>query len=225
MNKSLYAVIEESIELNQSNMQTALPARVISFNGHTVTCEIMLKTILADGQEIEFPPLVDVIVQFPRAGGFCFTVPINVGDEGLVIFASRCIDGWYESGKKSKPLDNRMHDLSDGIFIPGINSQPNRIPNFYHDGVSMQTDDGSTFIRLAKNKIFIQGDIEHTGNYQQVGNLSIVGSYNQMGQWTQQGGEAKAMGTLSAEKIIGGGVDLETHRHVETGTITEKPQK
>jgi len=225
MDKSLYTVIEQSIKHSQANIQTALPAKVISFNGHTVTCEIMLNKILTNGQQIEFPPLVDVIVQFPHAGGFCFTVPINAGDEGLVIFASRCIDGWYESGTKSPPLDNRMHDLSDGIFIPGVNSQPNRISDFYHDGISMQTNDGLTYIRLAKNKIYIKGDIEHVGNSQQVGNLSLVGSYNQIGQWTQQGGEAKAMGIISAEKIISGGIDLENHRHVETGTITEKPQK
>lgn len=225
MVESLFNVIKDCITQDRSTLYTALPARVVSFNGHTVTCEIMINKMMTNGQEIELPPLVDVIAQFPHAGGFCFTVPIKAGDEGLVIFSSRCIDGWYASGNKSIPLDNRMHDLSDGIFIVGVNSVPNKISDFYHDGVSMQTDDASTYIRLAQGKIYIKGDIEHLGNCQQIGDAVLMGSYNQVGSWTQQGGMASAKGTLQAEKIIGGGIDLENHVHVETNKITEKPKK
>lgn len=225
MNNSLFTVIQECIKQNRANLYTALPARVINFNGHTVTCEIMINKIITDGENIVIPPLVDVIAQFPHAGGFCFTVPIKAGDEGLVVFSSRCIDGWYESGNKTEPLDNRMHDLSDGFFIVGANSVPHKIPNFYHEGASMQTDDGSTHIRLTRGKIFIKGDIEHEGNSKQTGNAQLTGSYAQNGAWTQEGGEANAKGTLRAGKVIGGGVDLENHIHVETGTVTEKPKK
>ncbi|WP_392552091.1 Gp138 family membrane-puncturing spike protein [Orbus wheelerorum] len=223
MNESLTTVIKKSIKQDRSNVYTALPARVINFNGHTVTCEIMITRIMTNGQEIEIPPLVDVPAQFPHAGGFCFTVPIKKGDEGLVIFSSRCIDGWYISGDKSKPLDNRMHDLSDGIFIVGVNSVPKKITDFYHDGASMQTDNGSTYIRLTDGKILIKGDIEHTGNSKQTGNLALMGNYQQVGSWAQQGGDAASKGTLSASKIVGGGIDLENHVHVETGSITRKP--
>lgn len=225
MSESLTQAINNCIKQDRANLYTALPAKVISFNGHTVTCEVMIKRVITNGQEIEIPPLADVPVQFPHAGGFCFTVPIKKGDEGLVIFSSRCIDGWYQSANKSIPLDSRMHDLSDGIFIPGVNSVPKKIVDFYHDGLSMQTDDGSTFIRLINGKILIQGDIEHRGNSEQQGNATLLGSYSQTGAWTQQGGNAEAKGTLSANKIIGGGIDLENHVHPETGSITGKPSK
>lgn len=225
MYESLTQVIKEGIKLDRSNLYTALPARVVSFNGHTVTCEIMITRIITNGQEIDIPPLADVPVQFPHAGGFCFTVPIKPGDEGLVVFSSRCIDGWYQMGQKSKPLDHRMHDLSDGIFIVGVNSVPNKIADFYHDGASMQSDDGSTYIRLTQGKILIQGDIEHLGNSRQTGNATLIGAYSQTGAWTQQGGDANAAGTLSASKVIGGGIDLQNHTHLETGTVTGKPIK
>lgn len=219
MESSLTQVIKDYIQADRANLYTALPARVISFNGHTVTCELMINRKTSSGEIIEYPPLADVPALFPHAGGFCITVPIKAGDEGLVVFSGRCIDGWYQSGNKSELLDNRMHDLSDGFFIVGANSVPKKILDFYHDGASMQTDDGSTHIRLTNGTIYIKGNIEHEGNSNQVGNSE------QTGTWTQQGGDAVAKGTLKAKKIIGGGIDLETHVHPETGTTTEKPSK
>ena len=174
MSDSLYNAIESQIKRAQSNIYTALPAKVLSFNGHTVSCQVMISRVNANGQEITIPPLVDVPAQFPHAGGFCITVPIKAGDEGLVVFSSRCIDGWFASGNASKPLDNRINDLSDGFFIVGCNSVPNKIPDFYNDGASMQTDDGSTYIRLTEGTIYIKGNIEHEGDTDQIGNYNPV---------------------------------------------------
>ena len=217
MTDSLYNAIESQIKRAQSNIYTALPAKVLSFNGHTVSCQVMINRVNANGQEITIPPLVDVPAQFPHAGGFCITVPIKAGDEGLVVFSSRCIDGWYASGSQSKPLDNRINDLSDGFFIVGCNSVPNKIPDFYNDGASMQTDDGSTHIRLTNGKIYIKGDIEHKGNTDQIGN------YNQNGSFNQLDGNTNSTGTITAEDVkTNRGVDLNTHIHtdVQSGSST-----
>ena len=203
MTDSLYNAIESQIKRAQSNVYTALPAKVLSFNGHTVSCQVMINRVNANGQEITIPPLVDVPAQFPHAGGFCITVPIKAGDEGLVVFSSRCIDGWYTSGSQSKPLDNRINDLSDGFFIVGCNSVPNKIPDFYNDGASMQTDDGSTYIRLTEGKIYIKGNIEHKGNTNQTGNFN------------QSGGNTTSTGTITAEDVkTNKGIDLNKHIHV-----------
>lgn len=197
MSDSLYNAIESQIKRAQSNVYTALPAKVLSFNGHTVSCQVMINRVNANGQEITIPPLVDVPAQFPHAGGFCITVPIKAGDEGLVVFSSRCIDGWYASGDQSKPLDNRINDLSDGFFIVGCNSVPNKIPDFYNDGASMQTDDGSTYIRLTEGTIYIKGNIEQEGNF------------------NQSGGNTNSTGTITAEDVkTNKGIDLNKHIHV-----------
>lgn len=210
MSDSLYNAIESQIKRAQSNVYTALPAKVLSFNGHTVSCQVMINRVNANGQEITIPPLVDVPAQFPHAGGFCITVPIKAGDEGLVVFSSRCIDGWYASGGQSKPLDNRINDLSDGFFIVGCNSVPNKIPDFYNDGASMQTDDGSTYIRLTEGTIYIKGNIEQEGNF------------------NQSGGNTNSTGTIKAEDVkTNRGVDLNTHVHTDVqsgGSTTGAPK-
>lgn len=232
MNDSLYDLLINAIRAEQSNFYTALPARVISFNGHTVTCEVMINRTDEKGGDLEIPPLVDVPVQFPHAGGFCMTVPISSGDEGLVIFASRCIDGWYQSGGKGKPLDSRINNLSDGFFIPGVNSVPNKIPDFFHNGASIQTDDGSTYLRVTDGKILIKGDIEHEGNSKQKGNSEQTGNQDIQGSFSQSGGiGAKFGGSVNAQKVeadqvLSNGVDLEKHTHIDSiGGDTESPSK
>lgn len=227
MSHSLYETILNAIDKKQSDIFTALPARVISFNGHTVTCEVMINRTDENGKDLIIPPLVDVVVQFPHAGGFCMTVPIKANDEGLVVFSSRCIDGWYQSGSKGKPLDNRVNDLSDGFFIPGVNSIPNKIGDFYHDGASIQTDDGETYLRVTEGKILIKGDIEHEGNSEQTGNSTQVGDQSVEGSFTQDGGNgANFGGTVNAKKVTANGIDLETHPHDDSlGGETTPPKK
>ncbi|MDC9606873.1 Gp138 family membrane-puncturing spike protein [Xenorhabdus griffiniae] len=217
---TLLDVLDRKAENERLDIHTALPARVVSFNGHTATIELMINQILRNGEVLELPPLVDVVVQFPRAGGFCFTVPVTSGDEGLAIFSERCIDGWYATGNKSVPLDARLHDYSDASFIPGICSQPKKILDFFHGGASMQTDDGSTFIRMTQGTITILGDIEHLGNSKQTGN------HQQAGNWNQTSGNSESSGTITAARVIGGGVDVENHTHPDShGGNTGRPNK
>lgn len=220
MSDSLYDVINKSIDKKQSDVYTALPARVSSFNGHTVTCEVMVNRTDEKGNDLVIPPLVDVVAQFPHAGGFCMTVPIKSGDEGLVVFSSRCIDGWYQSGQKGKPLDNRINDLSDGFFIPGVNSIPNKIGDFYHDGASIQTSDGETYLRVTQGKILIKGDIEHEGNSDQKGDSNQVGSFTQSG-----GNGANFGGAVNAQKVTANGIDLESHIHDDSLNGATTPPK
>nr|WP_308410080.1 Gp138 family membrane-puncturing spike protein [Providencia stuartii] len=191
------------------DIHTALPGKLLSCNGHSATVELMISHVTKEGKVIALPPLVDVPVGFYRGGGFCVTVPVREGDEGLVIFAERCIDGWYVSGKQSQPLDHRFHDLSDAFFLPQGSSQPNKIPNYSSDSLSLQTDDGSTFIRMQSGKIMIKGDIEHQGNYQLTGNALIKGNHSVNGNSESSGGTLKHNG-----RNIG---DTHTHSGVQTG--------
>lgn len=208
-NPSLLDVLSQHASNERNDIHTALPAKVVSCDGHSATVHLMITQVMRGGETLELPPLVDVPVGFYRGGGFCVTVPIKNGDEGLVIFAERCIDGWYVSGQQSAPLDTRFHDYSDAFFLPQGSSQPNRIPAYSADSLSMQTDDGSTFIRIKPGKIIMQGDIEHTGNRTQQGNSLVNGDHSVNGNSESSGGTIKHNG-----KDIG---DTHTHSGVETG--------
>lgn len=208
-NPSLLDVLSQHASNERNVIHTALPAKVVSCDGHSATVQLMITQVMKGGETLALPPLVDVPVGFYRGGGFCVTVPVKAGDEGLVIFAERCIDGWYVSGQQSAPLDTRFHDYSDAFFLPQGSSQPNRIPAYSADSLSLQTDDGETFIRIKPGKIILQGDIEHTGNRTQQGNSLVNGDHSVKGNSESSGGTIKHNG-----KDIG---DTHTHSGVETG--------
>lgn len=170
-------VTEQQILQALKNLHTALPAKVVSFNpqNQTVSLNVQIQQQLSNGETSQIPPLVDVPVSYPRGGGFAVTFPLQAGDEGLAVFNERCIDGWWHSGKASPPLDYRLFDLSDAVFFPGICSVPQKINVFFDRGLSLQTLDGSTFIRLENGTITIQGNIEHKGNTNQTGEMNVTG--------------------------------------------------
>lgn len=146
--------IRAALEGKQAELWTAIPSIVQSFDPEamTVTVQPAIRgKVEAPGgavNSVALPLLVDVPVVFPCGGGFTLTFPIKAGDECLVVFSSRCIDAWWQSGGVQEPLETRMHDLSDGFALVGPFSQPNVIPNVSTEHTQLRTDDGLTYIEI-----------------------------------------------------------------------------
>jgi len=142
----------------QSLMQTAMPGIVAAVNLTAQTLSVQPATLgrlsNADGttSTIKLPLLVDVPICWPRGGGFALTFPIKVGDEVLVVFASRCIDSWWQSGGDNNTQSEfRMHDLSDGFAIPGPTSQPKKLSAVNATNVQLRNEVGTTFYEVTNN--------------------------------------------------------------------------
>lgn len=48
--------------------------------------------------------------------------PLEVGEVGLYVVMDRSIDQWINTGGPLDPSTNELHDLTDGVFIPGLRS-------------------------------------------------------------------------------------------------------
>lgn len=138
----------------RSGLWTSMPGIIQSFNAGAVTATVQLaiKGIVhaPDGtaQFVNMPLLVDVPVHFPRGGGCTLTFPVAKGDECLVVFAARCIDGWWQSGGVQAPMDPRIHDLSDGFAFVGFFSQATKIGGISTASTQLRSNDGATYIDL-----------------------------------------------------------------------------
>ena len=144
-----------AVEGKQAELWTALPGLVESFDPVAMTVSVQPAVTGSVGDERgktstgTLPLLVDVPVVFPCGGGFTLTHPIKEGDECLVVFASRCIDGWWQAGGIGGTPDARMHDLSDGIAIVGPRSQARVLnPAVDTQNVQLRTDDGKAHITM-----------------------------------------------------------------------------
>jgi len=142
-------------EGQQAQMWTALPGIVTAFDPVAMTVSVQpavqgsVRDENGNSKNVQMPLLVDVPVVFPCGGGFSLTYPIRVGDEVLVVFASRCIDGWWQGGQSAPPPDGRMHDLSDGFAIIGPRSQATKLdPAVDVENVQLRTDDGQATLTM-----------------------------------------------------------------------------
>lgn len=141
------------------NLRCATPGIIQSFDAEkqTVTAQVAIRERIKINGVItveEIPLLLDLPICIPTAGGFSLTVPVEAGDECLVVFADTCFDAWYQSGGVQNPMAMRRHDLSDGIAIVGINSQPNKLPSYSTNSTQLRNDAGTNYIEVSEDRIY-----------------------------------------------------------------------
>lgn len=181
---------EEAIRLAMdgrlARVWTALPAKVVSFDATKLTCvlqpTIQGKFTDTNGKlsDVTLPNLLDCPVVFPGCAGFLLTLPLAAGDEGLVVFSSRCIDNWWAQGGVQSQFELRMHDLSDGFFMPGCFSKPNVPGSISTSKAQLRSKDGNTLIELGGGNIHmkattvtIDGDAQINGKINATGEIQF----------------------------------------------------
>lgn len=153
---SLAEVIRRAIEARLAEVRVSMPGTIESFDTATQLASVRpdLKELRFDENDAEvvepLPVISDVPVQFPRAGGFSLTVPVQKGDSCLLVFSDRSLDKWLDSGGQVDPVDARRHHLSDAVAIVGVSSKANPIPSFDNDHATLGKDgESSQFVALA----------------------------------------------------------------------------
>ena len=219
---------EESLRLAlenaQANIWTAMPGIVTAVNltAQTVSVQPAIQGVVSnpDGstQATNLPVLVDVPIVWPRAGGFALTFPIAAGDEVLVVFGSRCIDSWWQSGGVGAQAEARMHDLSDGFAILAPTSQPKKFSNVSSANVQLRDTAGTTFVEITPGgKARVIGATAIDISAPTI-NMSASGAVNITAPTIAMNGQVtQASGSFSI-----GGVTFGTHKHtgVQTGSGT-----
>lgn len=135
-------------------MRVALPCIVKSFDPvkQTITAQpVIQENILQDLviTPVDLPILVDIPISVPRGGAYALTLPVQEGDECLVIFADMCYNAWYTAGgEKNAQETKRRHDLSDGFAILGPWSQPRVLQNYSETTVQLRNEAGDTLLEI-----------------------------------------------------------------------------
>jgi hypothetical protein len=202
-----------ALESNQAQIWTAIPGVVaaVDLTKQTVSVQPTIQgtTEAPNGNttNVNLPVLVDVPLMFPRAGGFALTFPVKVGDEVLVVFASRCIDSWWQSGGVGAAAEARMHDLSDGFALLAPTSQPKKLSGVSAANVQLRDEAGSTFLEVTpggKIKIAATAEIEVVAPaIKMTGNITLTGNITATGQMTQTGGMSIGGITFGSHKHTG----------------------
>ncbi|WP_288076956.1 Gp138 family membrane-puncturing spike protein [Pseudomonas sp.] len=203
---------------HQAGIWTAIPGIIDSFDPGTMTATVQpaIQMTVRDEQGRTTPGnrplLLDCPVQFPAGGGCTLTFPVKPGDECLVVFASRCIDAWWQSGGVQGQAEPRMHSISDGFVLLGFRSQPRIIPSVSTSAAQLRSDDGQAFVEINPSS--------HAINATTPGPLTLTAPTVTINGNLQLNGQMTATGDVKA-----GAISLDNHTHPDAqGGSTGAPQ-
>lgn len=109
----------------RSRIRTHIPGRVerVRSEGNTLMLEVKplikrynfkTKTYF-DIKNIPEVPLAEM-----KTDRAMLNMPVQAGTRGTLIVFDRSIDNYIDTGNPSPPIDLRMHDITDCIFMPGF---------------------------------------------------------------------------------------------------------
>jgi len=214
----------------QADMWTAMPGIIQSVDLVQQTCVVQvavqisvldIETGVSNWQSIS--PLLDCPLFFPHGGSMSITFPVAAGDEALVVFSSRCIDGWWQNGQVQPQALFRMHDLSDGFAFAGFRSNSKVVGSISATTLQIRSADGNNLLEvdpvLGKVNVVAALSVNVTGEGINLnGNTTINGSLVVTGGLVAEA--AVSVGTILTTPVLE--VDSEPYTaHIHTGgTLT-----
>jgi hypothetical protein len=146
------------------DLHTAMPCKVISVSGRTVTVEPALNRSVPDGAGNWITEAISNLGDVPIAdfvgGGMIITLPVAAGDYGMLIFCQRNIGNWRATGNQGDPGDLGTHTLDGAVFYPGLRPDSKTPANA--DGTNMVL--GSDTNHAARMVIKPNGEIDAGAN-------------------------------------------------------------
>lgn len=147
---------ENIIKKVNFNLRCCIPGVIQQYDPKTNTASIqpaIREEIVNEDNTVQYmnlPILVNVPIIFPSCSVGSIKMLLKQGDECLVLFSDLSIDNFWKYANVQNPIEVRRHDLSDGIAIPCVLSQPN---TKQFNGTGMEITSGNSKISITNDEI------------------------------------------------------------------------
>ena len=184
-------VIKNMIDDSLNELHTSLACKIISVNHSAGTCTVqpLAKRELCQ-QKIDYPPLIDVRLDFLKFGGWSFQIPRKVDDIVWVGFSETALsdETSLERFSLNEPYiigscESGYEDNSDDIILQGAGT---RIEIKGNGDITILAGSKQTTIT---SNVTLNGDLTINGNTTQKGSITATGD------------------------VIGKGISLNKHTH------------
>lgn len=165
-------VIPVAVELLiRQIVNSAMPGNVVSYSARTKRAIIQpsIRTMFTETPGTPRrpaeakPPIVDVPVCHPSAGGYIVHLPLRSGDPVMLIFSQRGLDAFKQSFGISDPSRGCYFSMRDAVAFPGFGGL--EFTPASSTGLSLQTEDGNTSLVLTPGRVVINAaDIRMVGS-------------------------------------------------------------
>ncbi len=157
------------VDRQMLDYRTAIPGVVVAVSADGTTCDVQPAVNMAqtlDGQTTGIPmPVVrgvPLMVYGSTSLGFFVCVPVQPGDDGLLVVCDRAIDNWQGGeGVAMAPLgpSPRHHDLTDAMFYPGAQRASSAVPNYPHDSIQLRNRAGTVRLDVSELGVSVTGNL------------------------------------------------------------------
>ncbi len=153
----MLTVLDAIVRRVMVNLASHHVATIQSFDKdkQTVTASINYKKRV-NGEYVDYPLLVDCPVIILRGGGARLTFPIEKGEECIMLFNDRCIDGWFQTGQAGPLPIQRFHSLADGFALIGVSSLLTKLEDYDDEHAVLSW--GTTRIGVSEEKALIENN-------------------------------------------------------------------
>lgn len=125
-----FAEVLNSTRALQAEVNTTIPARIVNYDAFTRFADVQpsIDKVTADGRVIPAPIIHGVEVRWcsSKSANAIVSMPLGLGDGGMLHFCQRSLDEWVEGVRV--PVDSRLHDLNDAFFVPGVDTAGELVP-------------------------------------------------------------------------------------------------
>lgn len=185
----MIGVIKNMIDDSLNELHTSLACEIISVNHSAGTCTVqpLAKRELCQ-QKINYPPLIDVRLDFLKFGGWSFQIPRKVGDIVWVGFSETALsdETSLERFSLNEPYiigscEKGFEDNSEDIILQGAGT---RIEIKGNGDITILAGSNETTIT---SNVTLNGNLTINGNTTQTGTVTINGSIGASGDVTGKG--------------------------------------
>ena len=182
-------VIKNMIDDSLNELHTSLACKITSINHSAGTCTVqpLAKRELCQ-QKIDYPPLIDVRLDFLKFGGWSFQIPRKVGDIVWVGFSETALsdETSLERFSLNEPYiigscENGFEANSDDIILQGAGT---RIEIKGNGDITILAGSNETTIT---SNVTLNGNLTINGNTTQTGTVTVNGSIGASGDVTGKG--------------------------------------
>lgn len=147
---------------------------VQSFNAMNQTCTVTInypktyfeldpKTGQYSPTLVQYPLLLDCPCIVLGGGTAALSLPIQAGDECLLLFNDRDLDTWFAGGAGAAVATPRLHSFSDGIALVGLRSSGHLLGNYDIARGVLRGGTAVVGVNTSNNKILL-ANVAPSGN-------------------------------------------------------------
>lgn len=130
------------------------------------------ETQTADIEIDNYPQISGVPVSFICGANFSIQVPVEEGDDCIVLFCDGDLDNWVNGNGYIPAFSQDKHGLNGAIALLGITNLLTKVENYITSGIRIKYKDSS--IELSDGGITINGNVTVNGTITSVGTLGSV---------------------------------------------------